>query len=894
MELASAALGSLLPKLATLLSEEYKLQKRVRGEIRFLQAEMESMQAALEAASNLPAHQIDKLGKIWVRDLKELCYDIEDSVDTFMVRLDTPATAKPHSFIRFLDRAIELVTKARTRHHIADDIQQIKKRIQDVADRRDKYKFKDVVAAHPDSTAIDPRLPALYKDAAKLVGIDGPVEKLTNLLTQGEDGLKGKFECHAFVSVSLRPDLKKILRSILRNVSGMECGNMEAWSLPDLINQIRGILDKKRYIIVIDDVWDESSWTTTIKYALVDNNLGSRVIVTTRNSNAAKVACSPIDGAMYELEPLSFENSKKLFCKRIFKDEQEIHSELEEISTKILKKCGGLPLAIITISSMLARLPNKTNYEWHRVYTSMGSGLEKDKSLENMQEILSLSYGDLPSYLKPCLLYLSMFPEDWKIRVDTLVQMWVAEGLVDEKGGENLYELGKRYFNELVNRSMIMLAHLDELGRPGACRVHDMILDLLISLSAQENFVTISQGLHLTPQACKIRRLSLQRKIQKHEDEDDQRAMLAVDVDMSHVRSLIGCKIHFKNLVLPLSIISVLCVLSLEEFSSKRCHLKGLGSLKHLRFLSLGGEVETELLEEIGKLQLLRTLDLREASIDEVPASIIQLTKLEHLYVWRWAKLPDGIGNLRSLRELSWLDVDLSPKTLAKLGNLTELRVLSIDDLDESGLRTFVQMMPNLCNLRTLSIDFNMIDETSSLECMSNRWKGPARLQNFESFLSTIPQLRQWLTQDDLQLLGALPLLRFLRLRASFAGDTNECQFVIGSDQPFPSLDRFVFWQDDIFTVFAQGAMPKVQSLELDMPLRHFQVQETAVFRDIGLENLTSLKHVFIRLDCYNARNIREAEDVEVMIRDAISMHPSHPTLELMRLNKRWASEQQR
>ncbi|KAJ1256752.1 hypothetical protein BS78_K312300 [Paspalum vaginatum] len=937
MELASAALGSLLPKLATLLSEEYKLQKRVRGEIRFLQAEMESMQAALEAASNLPAHQIDKLGKIWVRDLKELCYDIEDSVDTFMVRLDTPATAKPHSSIRFLERAIELVTKARTRHHIADDIQQIKKRIQDVADRRDKYKFKDVVAAHPDSTAIDPRLPALYKDAAKLVGIDGPVEKLTNLLTQGEDvqkrqlmvvsivgvgglgkttvansvyqGLKGKFECHAFVSVSLRPDLKKILRSILRNVSGMECGNMEAWSLPDLINQIRGILDKKRYIIVIDDVWDESSWTTTIKYALVDNNLGSRVIVTTRNSNVAKVACSPIDGAMYELEPLSFENSKKLFCKRIFKDKQEIHSELEEISTKILKKCGGLPLAIITISSMLARLPNKTKYEWHRVYTSMGSGLEKDKSLENMQEILSLSYGDLPSYLKPCLLYLSMFPEDWKIRVDTLVQMWVAEGLVDEKGGENPYELGKGYFNELVNRSMIMPAHLDELGRPGACRVHDMILDLLISLSAQENFVTISQGLHLTPQACKIRRLSLQQKIQKHEDEDDQRVMLAVDVDMSHVRSLIGCKIHFKNLVLPLSMFSVLRVLSLEEFSSKRCHLKGLGSLKHLRFLSLGGEVETELLEEIGKLQLLRTLDLREASIDEVPASIIQLTKLEHLYVWRWAKLPDGIGNLRSLRELSWLDVDLSPKTLAKLGNLTELRVLSIDDLDESGLRTFVQMMPNLCNLRTLSIDFNMIDETSSLECMSNRWKGPARLQNFESILSTIPQLPQWfsslselsylsiavkrLTQDDLQLLGALPLLRFLRLRASFAGDTNECQFVIGSDQPFPSLDRFVFWQDDIFTVFAQGAMPKVQSLELDMPLRHFQVQETAVFRDIGLENLTSLKHVFIRLDCYNARNIREAEDVEVMIRDAISMHPSHPTLELMRLNKRWASEQQ-
>ena len=85
MELAVAALGSLLPKLATLLTDEYKLQKGVRGEIRFLQAEMESMQAALNRVSKLPPHQIDDLRRIWVRDLKELSYDIEDSVDSFML-----------------------------------------------------------------------------------------------------------------------------------------------------------------------------------------------------------------------------------------------------------------------------------------------------------------------------------------------------------------------------------------------------------------------------------------------------------------------------------------------------------------------------------------------------------------------------------------------------------------------------------------------------------------------------------------------------------------------------------------------------------------------------------------------------------------------------------------
>jgi hypothetical protein len=103
---------------------------------------------------------------------------------------------------------------------------------------------------------------------------------------------------------------------------------------------------------------DESAWTL-IKCALVDNNLGSRVIVTTCNAGVAQFSCSPTDGTMFELPTLSDTAAKTLFYKRIFSKE-EIQSELKEISCKILKKCGGIPLAIITIASMLASTPNKT------------------------------------------------------------------------------------------------------------------------------------------------------------------------------------------------------------------------------------------------------------------------------------------------------------------------------------------------------------------------------------------------------------------------------------------------------------------------------------------------------------------------------------------------------
>ena len=277
MELAAAALGSLLPKLGTLLSDEYKLQKGVRGEIRFLQAEMESMQAALNRASKLPAHQIDELNKIWVRDLKELVYDIEDSVDAFKVRVDNdPEHAKAHSFRRFFDRTIGLLTKAKSRHHIADDIQDIKRRIDEVSKRKERYNSLGVGVPQPDTVDIDPRMPSLYQDAAKIVGIDGPTQKLIDLLTRVEgvkkqklrvvsivgvgglgkttiansvyERLRGQFESHAFVSVSLKPDMKQILSSILRQVSKDKCTNAGEKDRDELLRSIRDFLVNKRYI----------------------------------------------------------------------------------------------------------------------------------------------------------------------------------------------------------------------------------------------------------------------------------------------------------------------------------------------------------------------------------------------------------------------------------------------------------------------------------------------------------------------------------------------------------------------------------------------------------------------------------------------------------------------
>jgi hypothetical protein len=277
MELAKLALNSALSKLRELLISEFKLQKGVRGEIMFLEAEMEGIQAVLNKVSNLPAHQIDDIIKIWVRDLRELSYDMEDSINKFKVRIDAPTTStKPHIFKGFIDRVVGLFTRAKNRHHISDDIGDIKRRIREVNERKDRYRL-DGIVAKPDLITVDPRLPGIYEEVTKLVGIDGRTKELTDLLGPWDDGvqqplkvvsvvgmgglgktttarlvherLRGQFECQAFVSVSLRPNMMQIFASILRQVSKNKCTNAGEQGDQELIDNIRGLLENRRYAL---------------------------------------------------------------------------------------------------------------------------------------------------------------------------------------------------------------------------------------------------------------------------------------------------------------------------------------------------------------------------------------------------------------------------------------------------------------------------------------------------------------------------------------------------------------------------------------------------------------------------------------------------------------------
>ncbi|XP_048566320.1 disease resistance protein RGA5-like isoform X1 [Triticum urartu] len=414
---STGVMNSLLGKLATLMGDEFAKLKNLRKEVKYISDELSSMKDALESLADLD--ELDIQTARWRDAVREMSYDIEDIIDGFMSKI-----GEKRKKSGFVHDTIQRLRTSRARHQIAGQIEDIKKLVRETSERRDRYKV-DVPTSH--NVAVDQRVVALYENAAKLVGMEGPTNEVvswlkdedkqlkvvsivgfgglgkTTLANEVYHKLKAEFHCSAFVPVSQKPNIPKLLNSLLTQLG---CGQpFHDCELNVLLDQLRENLKNKRYLVIIDDLWDVSAWNI-IKCVFPENNLGSRLIVTTRIKTLAEACCFGHHEHILEMKPLSEEESRKLFFGRISGSEEACSGQLRDVSVQILKKCGGLPLAIISISGLLASESSDQKEKWKYVLNSLGSVSGTNLTLEAMRQILNLSYKNLPHHLKTCFLYL--------------------------------------------------------------------------------------------------------------------------------------------------------------------------------------------------------------------------------------------------------------------------------------------------------------------------------------------------------------------------------------------------------------------------------------------------------------------------------------------------------
>ncbi|KAL6907766.1 hypothetical protein ACP4OV_001936 [Aristida adscensionis] len=908
---ATGAMNSLLAKLAALLGEDYQMQKGTRREIAFLKDELSSMNALLERLADREV--LDPQTKEWRNQVREMTYDIEDCVDDYMHQL-CQEPQRPSGVMGFLFGYVQKVKELVGSHEIAEQIQALRARVVEVSRRRKRYKIDSAVDFGSTSVVpIDRRLPALYAELGGLVGINGPRDELIKLLDDGEQGMKvvsivgsgglgkttlanqvyqsiaGRFDCEAFVSLSQNPDMGIIFRTILSQVMKDECVRTRSWDEDRLIKELREFLKYRRYFIIIDDIWSPQAWKT-IKYALLDNTCGSRIIVTTRIVSVAKSCSSTHYDLVYELNMLSEDDSKRLFFRRIFGSEDKCPHHLKEVAIDIIRKCGGLPLAIITMASLLTT-KSYVRAEWVKVCNSIGSGLEKSWDVEEMNKILSLSYNNLPQHLKTCLLYLSMFPEDYVIKRDYLVRRWVAEGFINVHGGTNSLDAGECYFNELINRSLIQPIDFQYDGRVYACRVHDMILDLIVSKAVEENFVTFLTGRkQMFVSQDKVHRLSV--------NDHGEEIGTAYPMVTTHVRSL--NIFRYSEQMPPLSCFRVLRVLDLDGNEDlENTYLEHIGKLFQLRYLRIKASNIT-IPEQIGALQSLVVLELNCPGLSELPASIVKLQQLKLLITPR-VRLPDGVGNMQALEFISLAVVDYttSVTVLQELGSLTKLRTLGLDWRINAMHRDYKayadSFVLSLGKLGRSNLRYLMLISPWPLDFLLDSWSPPPHLLQELGIkgwhLSKIPV---WMTslnnltyldievkvrQGTIQILGEFHALLYLKLYSN-ATDPNERCLVV-SNNGFRCLKKFTF-VSSLHLMFEEGAMPMLETLEFEIIANEAQNLYGIGDLDLGIRHLSALRKLTVYIHCQGAV-IEEVEALEAAIRVGCSMLPNHPKPALQR-----------
>ncbi|XP_047085374.1 disease resistance protein RGA5-like [Lolium rigidum] len=907
MSSSLGAMGPLLRKLHLLLAPEYRLPHALKVGIDLLKEDLEDI--GIDLVNQSVVDFPNKMAKYWMDEVRELSYEIEDCIDNMMAR-HIGAGTKIRSVNGHKVRRVKIARLSKTRKPCTriSMIARFRTLVWEASQRHERYQLGGCIPVSSNAFTHQPWIstPCHGLAANYLVGIDDSKMKLIQLLTNEADHeLKvvpivgpagvGKttlakelyrdfgrhYECRAFVRVSRKPDMIKLFRGLLSQVQRHE-QHSDVCTVQDLIDILRDHLQDKRYLIVIDDLWETSTWDI-VNGALPESYNWSRIVATVENRDVALECCGNKLDNILKMKPLGIHDSGKLLFNRVSCSEPLSLDLFIKALYWVIEICGGLPLAVISVASVLSRQPWNSEL-WHQVQKYLCSIWNVNPSLEDMQkEILNLTYISLPHHLKTCLLYLSVYPEGYTIWKVDLVKQWIAEGFISATEGKDAYEVAESYFYELFNMGMIQPIKINHKDKVLSCTVHHIVLDLIIQKSKEENFVTtVTYSQTIT--ATKAYRLSLHFTKSKLAKEPEC-------ITLSNVRT-----VAFFGLVKCMPSIGefkLLRVVNLEFWGNHDEHisfnLSRISQLLQLRYFKISSDNTVELPGQMRGLQLLETLEIN-ARISAVPLDIVHLPSLLHLRLRDEKILPDGIGCLTSLRRLEYFDLSSnsedSVRSLCELTNLQDLHLVcssaSSDGRLTRNLVALAYSLGKLGNLKYLTLTPGTFRTTVLFDGSSIVVFPPVFLQRLELLppICIFPRLPVWighlrklchlkvvvreLLTKDIDMLTGLPALTILSLYVR----KPTAEVIVFNRASFPVLECFKFRCGILCLAFHEEALPYLQRLKVG-----FNAHRGEQFGHMltGVEHLLRLKVIDGRIGANAGTGESDRRAAESVFKDTIS-----------------------
>ncbi|KAJ3706854.1 hypothetical protein LUZ61_010559 [Rhynchospora tenuis] len=461
------------------------------------------------------------------------------------------------------------------------------------------------------------------------------------------------FDLKIWVCVSDDFDLSRILKSLIKSAKKKKC---EVDNLDQLQNDTRKVLHGKRFLLVLDDVWNEEpqKWEK-LENLLRSGARGSKVVVTTRSLKVSLIVNSSQN---LLLSPLPDNLCWELFQRRA----GTITSEsFVEIGKEIIKKCGGNPLAAKALGSLLHFEHELSS--WKSVLDSEMWQLFDSQSGEIMP-VLRLSYDHLSLQGKQCFLYCCLFPKDYELEKTTLIQQWMSNGYVLNE------RVGHRVFNDLWWRSFFLEVKKNEDGLVVECKLHDLMHDMG-RLVAGKQFCMITKDI----KGDAIYKRTYHLLIDQW---SSHLTMLEETKKAKYLRTLLISRCYpIEKNFLGRIFLKLRCLRVLDFRSSGiKVVPDSIGFLIHLRYLNLSGNPIESLPESIGYLLNLQVLELSMTKLMKLPKLLGKLQSLRHLYIRRCQLLnmPIGLGKLTHLQTLT--DFVVSKKeTSCGLEELKELNL---------------------------------------------------------------------------------------------------------------------------------------------------------------------------------------------------------------------------